>query len=81
MHVQKKHLITIFAEQFSYNCPKNHYLCENNQCKNSSVICDGKDDCDDGSDETIGCRGMNFKGLYIVLIISISSIQKIALLI
>ena len=32
-------------------CPANHFRCNNTRCVFKSWICDGADDCGDGSDE------------------------------
>lgn len=37
------------------NCPKNHFQCSNKHCIRGTWVCDGKDDCGDNSDETMGC--------------------------
>lgn len=33
-------------------CPSNHFKCDNSKCIFKSWICDGQDDCGDGSDES-----------------------------
>ena len=60
----------IFFDVFHYNfnlsiiiggllstCPESHFLCSNMKCINGAMMCDGKDDCGDQSDEIIGCKG------------------------
>ena len=38
-------------------CPKNNFLCANDNCLAASVLCDGNDDCGDNSDESTMCSG------------------------
>ena len=39
------------------NCPDTHFTCDNMKCLRGSLLCDEKDDCGDGSDESKGCSG------------------------
>ena len=55
--IQNNRLIIIYAGTLESNCPKSHFLCTNDICVTGSVLCDGNDDCGDGSDETKGCTG------------------------
>ena len=42
---------------FTGNCSENEFKCANYRCVPSELICDGKDNCGDWSDEhTQGCR-------------------------
>lgn len=34
----------------------NRYLCKNQRCIFFNAVCNGKDDCGDGSDEGAGCK-------------------------
>ena len=36
-------------------CPLNYFRCRNRRCVPTSRICNGNDDCGDGTDETDGC--------------------------
>ena len=36
-------------------CQHDHFICANDNCLSASLICDGKDDCGDDSDETTIC--------------------------
>ena len=36
-------------------CSKNTFSCDNGKCISMALICDGKNDCIDTTDETIGC--------------------------
>ena len=47
--------ITDFQEQ----CMAHEFQCENNMCISVDYVCDEKDDCNDGSDET-NCGGFSF---------------------
>lgn len=38
-------------------CSRYDFLCANDKCVNASVVCDGKDDCGDNSDEGTVCTG------------------------
>ena len=38
-------------------CPKNHFICKNKKCIHKNKLCDGANDCDDNSDEIVGCEG------------------------
>ena len=38
-------------------CPRESFLCSNHHCLNASVLCDGKNDCGDNSDEGTICSG------------------------
>ena len=40
-----------------YICPREYFVCSNNICINPTMICDGSDDCGDGSDEGTVCSG------------------------
>ena len=35
----------------------NHFKCNNHRCVQNLLVCDGKNDCGDYSDEDKGCRG------------------------
>ena len=37
------------------NCPETHFTCNNMKCLRGSLVCDGDNDCGDGSDEIKGC--------------------------
>ena len=39
-------------------CPLNHFRCSNQRCVQENVVCDGKNDCGDYSDESEGCYGI-----------------------
>ena len=39
------------------NCHRKHFKCNNKRCAKASLVCDGKNDCGDNSDETVGCTG------------------------
>ena len=47
----------LFLALMKTNCPKTHFTCDNMKCVRGSVLCDGEDDCGDGSDEVKGCSG------------------------
>ena len=49
----------IFVAMIKSNCPKTHFTCDNMRCVRGSLLCDGKDDCGDESDEVKGCSGSN----------------------
>ena len=39
----------------SNTCPPSQFQCNDSQCINKKWLCDGIDDCADGSDETPQC--------------------------
>ena len=39
------------------SCPKHHFICGNGNCLRPSVICNGRDDCGDNTDEGTICSG------------------------
>ena len=38
-------------------CPENHFKCGNEKCVPAVWVCDGDNDCGDGSDESEDCPG------------------------
>ena len=38
-------------------CSKNMFSCDGSKCLPPSLVCNGKSDCNDNSDEDIGCQG------------------------
>ena len=36
-------------------CPENHFKCSNDKCVPNVWVCDGDNDCGDGSDERDDC--------------------------
>ena len=56
------HIINIFTFYTAFSltdyaeCGPQDYRCQNNQCVIGLFVCDGEDDCGDGSDE-VGCSG------------------------
>ena len=51
------YVVTIIALMDS-KCHPKQFKCDNKGCIDASLVCDGKEDCGDNSDETIGCIGM-----------------------
>ena len=41
-------------------CPDGHFLCQNQKCLRAEVMCDGRNDCGDNSDEEKGCFGNKY---------------------
>ena len=41
-------------------CPEGHFLCQNQKCLRAEVMCDGRNDCGDNSDEENGCFGIKY---------------------
>jgi len=41
------------------HCPVDHYQCSDKRCVRTSLVCDGKKDCFDNSDEVEGCKGID----------------------
>ena len=39
------------------SCPKDQFLCSNGRCLDPLLLCNGKDDCGDDSDESTICSG------------------------
>lgn len=48
-----------FPADFGELCPEGLYRCDDGKCVNPLLRCDGKSDCDDGSDEK-GCGESSF---------------------
>ena len=49
-----------------FGCPKEKFLCKNKICLPATVKCNGKNDCNDNSDEIDGCVGIrNLENLII----------------
>ena len=40
------------------------FSCDGNKCISPALICDGRNDCDDGSDEHTNCTGSSLKTYY-----------------
>lgn len=38
------------------NCSQYEYMCQDRSCIPLDLMCDGKPDCDDATDETAGCK-------------------------
>ena len=57
---QSKNRELCFSHLFATDgvCSKNDFLCANDICASASVVCDGKDDCGDNSDEGTVCSGL-----------------------
>ena len=49
-----------FLALTKYTCPKTQFTCDDLQCIPGSLVCDGKGDCEDGSDEQKGCSGTGY---------------------
>ena len=49
-------LIYVFHTFSDDTCPYNYFLCSNKKCLNNTLVCNGKDDCGDNSDESF-CKG------------------------
>ena len=41
------------------SCPRENFLCANENCLDASYLCNGKNDCGDNSDEGTICSGNN----------------------
>ena len=54
----KLNYVIYLIGQLLSNCPSSHFQCENKRCIDPLMMCDRKNDCLDGSDETLGCEGM-----------------------
>ena len=44
-------LLLLFPEDKVIECGPGQFLCDNNRCIGRSKMCNGNDDCSDGSDE------------------------------
>jgi len=54
-------MVLLSVDQLPSNCPDTHFSCKNKNCVTGDSLCNGNDDCGDGSDETIGCNGKLIK--------------------
>lgn len=43
--------VCLLGDGLIEDCPANHILCRNRNCVPEDKKCDGKDDCEDGTDE------------------------------
>ena len=47
----------IYGSIGGHGCSKEQFTCQNKKCIEQYFLCDGNDNCGDGSDETDGCLG------------------------
>ena len=50
--INAEQIRTVILYFLSTVCTEDQYDCENGNCISSNLVCNGKDDCKDGSDET-----------------------------
>ena len=58
--VVTEHIIFYILILDGFGCPKDYFVCQNNKCLPPHYKCDGKDDCEDNSDEIEGCKGISY---------------------
>ena len=52
---------------FTIDCPDDHFQCSDGGCIQSDLICDGKSDCYDNSDEYLNYKSGNRSSCGIII--------------
>ena len=55
-----------------WKCSRSHWKCQNGKCILKNFVCNGADDCGDGSDEK-NCRKLVFTTVVLVLVVIVAA--------